>query len=245
MIFLLKINREKWLPLLEIKKLNKIFNHISLHFNICFVQMISGENIRIEVNSENNHKYEFSCSLNGKSQEKEGINLELTETIVDKCQLGRLKLTTKKTIFDNNVSLPTQNAIRVYLPLNEAPEKITAMYMLNDWWTRPAFIEKCKDIPARTQIAYFKYPNKVVPMIGKDFKSIFNGGTEKEIGLDMSSFVSGQNHFDEPIYLISQGSTYYEAVHCAFEYLAKSKNVFTRNERQYPKMFEYLECHAY
>ncbi|MCR4952241.1 MAG: hypothetical protein K6A40_13060 [Solobacterium sp.] len=30
--------------------------------------------------------------------------------------------------------------------------KMTAMYMLNDWWTRPAFITSFKEIPARTQL---------------------------------------------------------------------------------------------
>lgn len=205
--------------------------------------MLSDQKIRIQVNCEKDIHVEFVCSKNEKIQEKEGISLELTETKIDGCQLGTLKMDTKKTIFDNNINLALENAVRVYLPLKEKPEKITAMYMLNDWWTTPAFIDKCQDIPARTQIAYFKYANKVVcfvPMIGNNFKSILNGGTEKEIGLDMSSFLTGQNRFEEPIYLISEGPTYFEAVHCAFKYLAKMKNILTRQERHYPEMFEYL-----
>lgn len=30
------------------------------------------------------------------------------------------------------------------------------MYLFKDWWTRPSFVDKIEDIPARTQVAKIK-----------------------------------------------------------------------------------------
>ena len=47
-------------------------------------------------------------------------------------------------IFDG---LDQKTPIRVFVPLDPKPEKMTAMYMFADWWTRPAFAERFEDIP--------------------------------------------------------------------------------------------------
>ena len=77
-------------------------------------------------------------------------------------------------------------------------------------------------------------------MVGKEFKCNLNGGTESELGIDIFSGIGGQGNFEEPVYLVSKAPTYIEAVHRAFEYLAKEKNILTREQRRYPEMFEYL-----
>ncbi|MEE1040019.1 MAG: hypothetical protein U0L10_04800, partial [Lachnospiraceae bacterium] len=42
--------------------------------------------------------------------------------------------------------------IRVYVPLEPKPEKMTALYLFSDWWTRPAFVERYEEIPPNTQV---------------------------------------------------------------------------------------------
>lgn len=206
--------------------------------------MLSKENIKVHVNCEKEKHIEIKCSLNGHPGEQNGLSYEFKELNVDGCQIGTLSLSSKQTIFDDVVNLALEKPIRIYLPLQQKPEKITALYLFKDWWTRPVFVDKNQDIPARTQIAYFKYPNKVVlfvPMVGNEFKSFLNGGTDTELGLDMFSSIAAQGKVDnEPVYLISEAPTYLEAAHRAFTYLAKSKNIFTREQRKYPDMFEYL-----
>lgn len=175
-----------------------------------------------------------------KEQEKDRINLEIKESNVDGCQILSLKLVSKQSVFEDNINLALENTFQIYIPIIEKPEKITCIYLFKDWWTRLAFIDKYQDIPPRTQVDYFKYPNKVVClvlMVGNKFKSNLNGGTETELGLDMYSGVTGISEVEEPVYLITEGKIYIEAVHRAFKYLAKDKNIFTREQRVYPEMF--------
>ena len=206
--------------------------------------MLSKENIKLSIDCEKEKHIEIKCSLNGKPGEQSGLSYEFKETNVDGCQIGSLSLYSKQTIFDDVVNLSLEKPIKIYLPFAQKPEKITALYLFKDWWTRPVFVDKSQDIPARTQIAYFKYPNKVVlfiPMVGNEFKSFLNPGTENELYLEMFSNTSSQGRIDnEPVYLISEAPTYLEAVHRAFDYLAKLKNIFKREQRSYPEMFEYL-----
>lgn len=205
--------------------------------------MLSKEAIRVQVNCQKGKQVEFTCSLNAKAQEKDRISLELNESTVDGCQIFSLKLISKQSVFEDNVNLALEHPFRIYLPVAEKPEKITCMYLFKDWWTRPGFADKYENIPPRTQVAYFKYPNKVVclvPMVGNKFKSNLNGGTATELGLDMYSGVTGISEVDEPVCLLTEGKTYIEAVHRAFQYLAKEKNILTREQRLYPEMFEYL-----
>ncbi|KAK8836219.1 hypothetical protein M9Y10_039851 [Tritrichomonas musculus] len=205
--------------------------------------MLAQDKIRLQVNCIKGTHHELTCSLNAGPIEKNGLSYELKETEVDGCKLVSLKLVANQSVFNDNLNLSLENPLRFYLPVTEKPQKITTLYLFKDWWTRPAFVDKYEDIPARTQVAYFKYPNKVVcliPMVGNEFKSNLNGGTDKEIGLDMFSLVGGHSVVDDPVYLLSEAPTYIEAVHKAFTWLAKSKNIFTREQRRYPEMFEYL-----
>ena len=206
--------------------------------------MLSKENIRMQLNCLKEKHIEVVCSLNGKTNEKDGFSYELKESQVDGCQLITLNVNAKQTIFDDVVNLALEKTIRFYLPVAEKPEKMTALYLFKDWWTRPVFVDKFQDIPSRTQICYFKYPNKVVcfiPMVGTEFKSFLNGGTETELCIDMFSSLGGQGKVDnEPVCLISEAPTYLEAVHRAFSYLAKLNNILPREKRRYPEVFEYL-----
>lgn len=72
-----------------------------------------------------------------------------------------------------------EHPITLELCVREQPEKITAMYLYNDWWARPAFIDDFSQIPPRTQIAFLKYPNWyvcLVPAVGESFKTYLAAG---------------------------------------------------------------------
>ena len=169
--------------------------------------MLSKEAIRVQVNCQKGKQVEFTCSLNAKAQEKDRINLELKESTVDGCQIFSLKLISNQSVFEDNVNLALKHPFRIYLPVAEKPEKITCRYLFKDQWTRPGFVDKYENIPPRTQVAYFKYPNKVVclvPIVGNKFKSNLNGGTATELGLDMYSGVTGISEVDEPVYFVNR-----------------------------------------
>ena len=143
-------------------------------------------------------------------------------------------------IFDG---LDQKAPVRVYVPFDPMPEKMTAMYMFADWWTRPAFVERFEDIPPRTQVLLVKGKEKcacLVPMVGQHWKAAANGGTETELCLELSAGVGGYMSLEEPIFVMAEGDTVLEAVHCAFTWLAREKGILMRQERRIPEQYKSL-----
>ena len=133
--------------------------------------------------------------------------------------------------------------VRIYLPLNPKPLKMTALYMFCDWWTRPAFVERFEDIPPRTQVLLIKNEDTcacLVPMVGKDWKAVANGGTETEVCLELGCGMGGHVVIDEPVCIYSEGNTVAEAVHTAFTWLAAEKGIPMRTGRRLPEVFKSL-----
>ncbi len=158
-------------------------------------------------------------------------------------QLVSLRLTLLQEdhwIFDG---LDQKAPIRVFLPLDPKPEKMTALYLFSEWWTRPAFVERFEDIPPRTQVLLLKGKDKcacLIPMVGQHWKAAANGGTETELCLELSSGVGGYMNVEEPLYILTEGDTVGEAVHCAFTWLAREKGIPKRQERRLPEQFRSL-----
>ena len=143
-------------------------------------------------------------------------------------------------IFDG---LDQKAPIRVFVPLDPKPEKMTALYMFTEWWTRPAFVERFEDIPPRTQVLLLKGKDKcacLVPMVGQHWKAAVNGGTETELCLELSAGVGGYMSVEDPLYILAEGDTVREAVHCAFTWLAREKGILMRQERRIPEQYKSL-----
>ena len=205
--------------------------------------MTERKKMRIQINCQKGKTVETELLMNTGGCEKDGIRVEVSERTVEGCRLGELRMTIKSETNQESYNLRMEKPIRVFLPMYERPEKITAMYMYNEWWTRPAFIESLQDIPERTQVAFFKYKNKAacfVPMVGSKFKTYMAGGTSTELCLEMTAYFGGQSRVDEPLYLLAEAATVTEAVHKAFMWLAKVKEIRPREKRRIPEMFHYL-----
>ena len=132
--------------------------------------------------------------------------------------------------------------VRVFVPF-EKPEKITSIYMFGPWWTRPAFSDSFSEIPDKTQVALFEYPDRrgcLVPMVGDKFKAYLHGGTASDICIEMTALRGGLNKVDEPLYVYAEAPTVTEAVRKAFAYVLDSKDIPPRSGREIPEMFRYL-----
>ena len=175
--------------------------------------------------------------------EKEGIRIEVREKAVEGCRLGEIRLDMENESCRENDNLRMERPVCVYLPMEERPEKITAMYLYNEWWTRPAFVKGFQEIPDKTQVAFFQYKDRVaclVPMVGREFKSYLTNGTETEICLEMVSGLGGRKSMEEPLYVMAEGLTVEEAVHKVFSWLAEYKGIRMGKDRRVPEMFQYL-----
>lgn len=200
------------------------------------------KNIRCEINCQKEKSIYVEFPLNSEGCEKDGIGIKLTEEAEKDCRLGKFFLHIKNVSNSENFNLRMDHPVKLYLPM-EQPEKMTAMYLFNEWWTRPVFTDDFRKIPDRTQILFMKYADHCVcfvPMVGIDFKSYISGGTDKELCLEMTAGLGGQSHVDEPLYLIAEAPGIYEAIHKAFSWLADYKGIRLREERRIPEMFRYL-----
>ncbi len=142
-----------------------------------------------------------------------------------------------------NFNLRMERPVRIYLPMSEHPEKITAMYLYNEWWTSPAFVEKFQEIPDYTQVAFLKFKDRcscLVLMAGREFKTYMTKGTEDEICLEMTSHLGVQKFVEEPLYVLAEATALPEAIHKAFAWIAGYKGIRMREERRVPEMFRYL-----
>ena len=199
--------------------------------------------IRLQINCQKGKTIETEIFINSGSVEQDGVQISVSESTVDGCTLGNLRLKIMRETLSESWNLAMETPVRVYIPLTERPEKITAMYLYNPWWTRPAFVDRLQDIPGRTQIAFFKYKDRcacIVPMVGRKFKTYLAGGTETELCLEMTSHTGGEYDIDEPLYLFSEAGTVTEAVHKAFVLLAAKKEIRPREQRRIPEMLRYL-----
>lgn len=200
------------------------------------------ENIRCEIYCQKEKNIYAEIPLNTGEYEKDGIHIKIHENMVNGCRLGELSLHIKNTSNMENFNLRTERPVRTYLPM-EQPEKMTAMYMFNPWWTRPAFAENFQKIPDRTQVLFLKYKDYcacMVPVVGRKFKTYITGGTETEICLETTAGLGGISSVEEPLYLITEAPSIYEAIHKAFSWLADYKGIRMREERRIPEVFRYL-----
>ena len=205
--------------------------------------MAEEKQIRLQINCQKGRSAEAGIIINTGSIEQDGIQIEVSESAADGCTLGNLRLRIKRETLSESFNLAMETPVRAYIPLMERPERITAMYLYNPWWTRPAFVDRLQDIPERTQIAFFQYKDRYacfVPMVGCKFKTYLTGGTETELCLEMTAHTGGESEIDEPLYLCSEADTVTEAVHNVFARLAAKKGIRLREQRRIPEMLRYL-----
>lgn len=205
--------------------------------------MAEHKKIRLLVQRQKGKLLESEFLMNAEAYDTDSFSIKVSEDTTKECQLGKIHLELKNEVLREKFNLSMEKPITLYLPMKEHPEKITAMYMFNPWWTRPAFVEQFQDIPERTQIAFFKYKNRYacfLPMIGNQFKTSLTAGTETELCLEMTACMGGQSHVDEPVYLYAEAETVQKAVHKVFSLLAEMKGIAPREKRRIPEMFRYL-----
>lgn len=201
------------------------------------------KNIRCQIHCQKGRRIDAELSKDTGIYEKDGVYLEIKDRIIEEGRYGEIRLDMKNDSCGENSNLKMEKPIRVYLPVEECPERITAMYLYSEWWTRPAFVSSFEDIPDFTQVAFFKYKNKFacfVPMVGREFKAYMVSGTGTEICLEMTSRLGGQRKIEEPLYLLTEGFTLEEAVHRAFKWLAEYKGIRMSESRRIPEMFKFL-----
>ena len=199
--------------------------------------------VRFQINCQKGKKVEAELLMNQKGYVKDSIHIEVTERMVKGCRQGELCLFIDQETLSESHNLSMETPVRMYLQMSEYPEKITAMYLFNEWWTRPAFVEKLQDIPNRTQVLFFRYRNRcacLVPMTGSKFKTYAAPGTETELCLEMTACIGGQSRIEEPLYLFAEAETVTEVVHRTFCLLAEEKEICLREKRRIPEMFRYL-----
>lgn len=198
-------------------------------------------NIQVKCNNERKH---FAIYPTVTEVSEDNYIVSFVEKEKNGCRVGSLKLRISRKNPWDMTGLSFERPIQLELHVDEQPEAITAMYMFNEWWTRPAFIENLNMIPDKTQIVFLKYKDYYscfLPAVGKVFKTtVCSGENKSSLYLRMDAGVGGLREADETVYLTADGKSVEEAVHKVFNYLNQTEGIILRNERVFPECFQYL-----
>lgn len=199
----------------------------------------NGETVTIKAKTENQKgqgkEYVF--------EETERVQGVFTLDEIPGGMKGALNVKVKNGFFMENQCLETEKPFVLELELTEKPEKITAMYLYNDWWTRPAFITGFEDTPKNTQIAFLKYENRyacLVPMVGDAFKAYLAAGKENTVTMEITAHMGGMTSIEDPVFIVTEDENLQTAVEKAFAWIAEYKGIRRKGQKRLPEMFQYL-----
>ncbi|MCD7715507.1 MAG: alpha-galactosidase [Lachnospiraceae bacterium] len=187
-------------------------------------------------------RYEINCQKSEQITGERAEDIQFRECLQEDCLLGSIKINIKNEAFRENKNLRMEHPVRLWIPVKK-PQRMTAFYLYNEWWTRPSFIREFGQIPEKTQVLLMEYEETyrcMIPVVGEQFKTYLMPGTKEELCFELTSGIGGQNRIEEPVYLIAEGKTVYEAIRKAFLWLERDKGIRPREERRIPEMFHYL-----
>src|SRR5699024_7175802 len=114
--------------------------------------------IRCEVYCQKGRQYSAAFPLGG-GYRSEQIQIGVAERAEDGCRIGSVRVWLQNNYNTESWNLRLETPVKVWLPFPR-PEAMTALYLLNEWWTRPAFVSRFEDIPDRTQVLLMRYPDR-------------------------------------------------------------------------------------
>lgn len=203
------------------------------------------QNLKLMLNRQKSGKTELEVRTDGQKFEGRSenayacFNLEESEG----CTLARLTVSLKNEAFRENDNLDAKEPVILCMETEEVPKRMTALYLHRDWWTRPAFVQRWEELPERTQCVYLEYEDGygcLMLLAGERFKANAKGMENGKLCLNMTAYKGGQSGFSEPVFVWAKKNTVYEAVHTCAEAAAKETGALLKEEKTYPKMFDYL-----
>ena len=158
-------------------------------------KIILKDRITATIRCQRGRTIETAVSVDTGCIETDNIRMQVQTEKSEDSLLGTLELSIHTNTLEESCLLEKDRPIRIALPLTERPEKITALYMFNPWWTRPAFPASCAEIPDKTQIALLKFTDRIVclvPMVGDRMKTMLcPGDDEQSLCMEMTAYVGG------------------------------------------------------
>ncbi len=157
-----------------------------------------------------------------------------------KCSIA---LQLQSEAFRENDNLAAAAPVAVGIKFSVQPQRMTALHLHRDWWTRPAFIQNFDEMPERTQVLCMEYDAEygcLLPMAGNAFKTMAKAGKPGELTLEMTAYMGGISKMDETVFYLAGEANIYAAVRSAFAAALAQKGLPGKSQKEYPEMFEYL-----
>ena len=172
--------------------------------------MIGKDIWKVQIALQNQQVTEKEIRVNGRGEGEGPVTCALTLQEKEDLLCAEIGIDIQTPTLEDPLCLAAGSPVKVRIPLEEEPLRITAFYMFNPWWTRPAFTDLPEELPEKTQIALFKMKDRVVcllPMVGKAFKTSLRGGERGEFLLEMTAGMGGFAALHEPLFLMSSAGT--------------------------------------
>ncbi|MBR2067229.1 MAG: alpha-galactosidase [Solobacterium sp.] len=136
-----------------------------------------------------------------------------------------------------------KEGVHLHIHTQMEPKRMLALYMFNDWWTRPAFIDSFTQIPNRTQVLVMEEEDgyeAMLPLVSQSFKAEFKDTDKNELCLRLFSGMEELKLENVPFLLCAKADKASEAIHKAVEEMAKMFDVPLKENRKYPEFLKYL-----
>ncbi len=187
---------------------------------------------------------EFLNLSSGDSNKKDNIQTFFSIEQESNCEIAKVKIDVSREETWDTEGLIAEEPITIDVSFDSMPEKMTCMYLYSEWWTRPGFVEKSTDIPAKTQVLFCKHKDFYscfLPMVGNTYKTYINPSDScNQLRFVMDAGISGVRNVNEIIYIYSQAKTLNAAIENIFNLLHTKWDIKLRKDRKYPEIFKYI-----
>lgn len=107
--------------------------------------------IRCVIDGQQGIQYTADLSL-GQTRDQKDFSLSIDEQDAGGCRLGTIRLQLRGEPHAGCPSLTAQAPVKLWVQPARKPSRMTALYLYNPWWTRPAFAAGFAEIPSHTQV---------------------------------------------------------------------------------------------
>lgn len=175
--------------------------------------------------------------------EEENTSVVFTVQRKAGCLVGSVKAALCPEAFRENDGFAMRAPVELSLTFQKKPERMTALYLHRDWWTRPAFIDTFEKVPDRTQCIYLDYGEDygcLWLMAGKEYKAMADAGSKETLKLELTACQPGLLSFEETIFVLAQGKHPYDAVYRAGSAVAAETELLPKSRKTFPEIFDYV-----
>lgn len=209
------------------------------------MKWVAPKNIQLSVRRCHSGKSMYTGYVDDQSSyrfEDSTMKINFSYKIESQILQGKLQATLENPTFREPDHFEVVDPIQLYIPWEQPPRRVTALYLHRPWWTRPAFLKDIGTIPAKTQCVLLDYGDTYgvcIAFAGHTCKTTFSGQSNSLV-CHVSAHTSGLARIEETLFFYSEGECVFQEVTRIAQHISKIIAIPLRQARTYPDILSYL-----